>query len=117
MNRIQCSRKSSTMKKWIVCLSIAVWAVGSAGCYKATFVQNPASLDREWTHEEWTSHWFWGLAGEEHVDVQSICPQGVDIVRTGGNFGTDLVGALTLGIYRPRKVYLICSEGSTHINP
>ncbi|MFL5412925.1 MAG: Bor/Iss family lipoprotein, partial [Myxococcales bacterium] len=38
------------------------------------------------------------------------CPRGrVAEVQTGGNLGTGVIYALTLGIYTPRKVYVTCA--------
>src|SRR5689334_18756269 len=80
--------------------------LGGSGCYKATFVEDPKVVaGRE--HDPWTAHFLWGLAGHEYVEVTDYCPDGkVQQIRTGGNFGTAVVGGLTLGIYSPRKVYI-----------
>jgi hypothetical protein len=79
----------------------------TVGCYKATFQQPQATPGA--LHEEWTSFYFWGLAGEEHVDARKFCPAGdVVRVRTGANAGTAVVSLITLGIYMPRKVYVTC---------
>lgn len=80
-----------------------------AGCYKATFHRD-ASVMRSETHEEWTTFWVFGLVGHEQFEVKHFCPSGeATEIRTGGNVGTVLVGALTLGIYTPRKVYVSCA--------
>ncbi|MCU0692597.1 MAG: Bor family protein [Polyangiaceae bacterium] len=66
-------------------------------------------------HEEWTDFYIFGLVGSEEFDVHEFCGEApVAQVRTGGNFGTAIVGAITLGIYSPRKVYVWCqaSEGA-----
>jgi hypothetical protein len=83
----------------------------TGGCYKATFYKN-ASVVKGEEHEEWTDFFVFGLVGTERIDVKRFCPTGeAAVVRTGGNVGTGLVGALTIGIYTPRKVYVTCAAG------
>jgi hypothetical protein len=80
-----------------------------SGCYKATFYKN-ASVVKGEEHEEWTDFFVFGMVGTERIDVNRFCPTGeAAVVRTGGNVGTGLVGALTIGIYTPRKVYVTCA--------
>lgn len=58
-----------------------------------------------------------GIVGTERVDVKKFCPTGdVALVRTGGNVGTGVVGALTIGIYTPRKVYVTCAASGPATN-
>ena len=83
--------------------------LAASGCYKATFYQNP-NVVKGVEHEEWTDFFVFGIVGTQQVDVRQFCPTGdVAMVRTGGNFGTGLIGAITLGIYTPRKVYVSCA--------
>ena len=80
-----------------------------SGCYKATFYKN-ASVVKGEEHEEWTDFFVFGAVGTEQVDVKKFCGNGeAAVVKTGGNVGTGLVGALTIGIYTPRKVYVTCA--------
>lgn len=80
------------------------------GCYRITFVDRSVTPGVE--HDEWTDFFLFGLVGHERVEVSRFCPSGeVAMVRTGGNFGTGLVGVVTLGIYTPRKVYVTCGAG------
>lgn len=93
---------------WLSRLAL-VALLGSTGCYHATFFPDP-SLARGQTHEEWSDFFVFGLVGDEHFDTRSFCPsQEVAMVRTGGNFATGLVSALTIGIYTPRKLYVSCA--------
>ena len=79
------------------------------GCYKATFYKNSSVVKGE-EHEEWTDFFVFGTVGTEHIDVKKFCPTGeAAMVRTGGNVGTGVIGALTIGIYTPRKVYVTCA--------
>jgi hypothetical protein len=91
-------------------------AFASVGCYKTTFVDDPSAVDREPTHEQWTSHFLWGVVGDDDYDATALCPRGASVVRTGGNFGTGVVTVATLGIYSPRKIYVTCADGRTASN-
>lgn len=86
-------------------VSGALWALG--GCYKATFV-NPSVAPGPQV-EEWTDFYVAGLVGREEFDVRRFCPGEVAMIRTGGNVATELVTAITFGIYAPRKLYVACA--------
>lgn len=95
----------------LVGATLLLTALSTMGCYKATFMTDPNVVKGE-EHDEWTDFYIFGLVGTEEFNVKDFCPNGnVAQVRTGGNVGTALVGALTLGIYAPRKVYVTCSAG------
>ena len=83
----------------------------TAGCYKATFVEDPSAAKREPTHEEWSNHYVFGLVGDKEYDTRDWCPNGIAMARTGGNVGTSSLTIVTLGIYAPRKVYVTCADG------
>lgn len=83
--------------------------LGAGGCYKATFIRDPSAV-KGMEHDRWLDYWLWGLVNEQDIDVKQFCPDGrVAQVVTGGNFGSGIVTALTLGIYAPRKVYVTCA--------
>jgi hypothetical protein len=90
------------------CALIACGAIALSGCYKATFIQPKTAAGVE--HDEWTDFFVFGLVGEERRDIAGYCAGEVARVRTGGNFGTGLVSAVTIGIYTPRKVYVTCAD-------
>jgi hypothetical protein len=81
-------------------------------CFKATFNPTPKAASGGTLQEEWTDFFIFGLVGEQNFDAAGMCPSGVAQVRTGGNFGTGLVSALTIGIYTPRKVYVRCNAAA-----
>jgi hypothetical protein len=92
-------------------LALALATLSStAGCYKATFVEDPSAAKREPTHEEWSNHYVFGLVGDKEYDTRDWCPNGVSAARTGGNVGTSALTIVTLGIYAPRKVYVTCAD-------
>jgi hypothetical protein len=81
----------------------------TAGCYKATFYQNPQVTSGD-QHDEWTNFYLFGLVGSESIEVGRYCPpNSVAVVRTGANAGTGFVSIITLGIYTPHKVYVTCA--------
>lgn len=95
------------------------WALavllGLSGCYKATFYQNPYAAPGA-HHESWTAFFIFGLVGSQRIDVREFCgPDELAEVRTGGNFATGLVSALTIGIYTPRKVYVTCAARTAQV--
>lgn len=96
--------------KGVRCLALLL-LLGLAGCYRASFYTDP-KLVRGLEHDRWSDFFLYGLVGNEEVDVHNFC-EGKTIaeVKTGGNFATSLVSALTLGIYTPRKVYVTCAAG------
>ena len=99
------------MKTALATAALGLSLLGStSACYKATFYRD-ATVTRAEAHEQWTNFYVFGLVGNQSIDVHQFCPSGdVAIVQTGGNFGTGLVGVLTLGIYTPRKVYVTCAS-------
>jgi len=83
--------------------------LGSAGCYKATFIRDPSAV-KGMERDQWLNFFIFGIVGEQDLDVRQFCPDGrVAQVETHGNFGTGIVTVLTIGIYAPRKVTVTCA--------
>jgi len=83
--------------------------LATAGCYKATFLRDTNAI-RGVERDKWADFFLFGLVGEVTIDVAEFCPEArVAEVQTGGNLGTGVIYALTLGIYTPRKVYVTCA--------
>lgn len=100
-------------RSWVRAATAALVCLSLSGCYKATFIRDAEAVRGE-EHDQWTTFFLYGLIGTEEVDVKEFCPNGdVAVVRTGGNFGTGFVSAITLGIYTPRKVYVTCAKGGS----
>ena len=60
------------------------------------------------TNEE--TFWFWGLIGEKNYEVNDLCPQGrVYEVRIYNTTLQSTYTMLSLGIYSPRTVTIVCS--------
>ena len=95
------------MQRWLLLLLL----IGQAGCYRASFYTDP-KLVRGLEHDRWTDFFVFGLVGTEVIDVRSFCEgKAIAEVKTGGNFATSFVSAVTFGIYTPRKVYVTCAAG------
>src|SRR5712671_463836 len=83
--------------------------LGSAGCYKATFIRDPNAV-KGVEKDQWLDFWVFGIVGEQNLDVRQFCSDGrVAQIQTHGNFGTGIVSFLTIGIYTPRKVTVTCA--------
>jgi hypothetical protein len=101
------SGKTMGMRRWLLLLLL----IGQAGCYRASFYTDP-KLVRGLEHDQWTDFFVFGLVGTQEIDVRSFCEgKAIAEVKTGGNFATNLVSAVTIGIYTPRKVYVTCAAG------
>ena len=101
------SGNTNGMQRWLLLLLL----MAQAGCYRASFYTDP-KLVRGLEHDRWTDFFVFGLVGKEEIDARSFCEgRPIAEVKTGGNFATSLVSALTIGIYTPRKVYVTCAAG------
>jgi hypothetical protein len=86
----------------------AVTALGSVGCYKATFISSPNAVRGE-EHSTWNSFFLWGLVGSDEVDVKEFCPNGrVASIQTGQNVANWFLAGITFGIYSPRRTLIHC---------
>ena len=95
------------MRHWLLLLLL----IGQAGCYRASFYTDP-KLVRGLEHDRWTDFFVLGLVGTEVIDVRNFCEgRPIAEIKTGGNFATAFVSAVTIGIYTPRKVYVTCAAG------
>jgi hypothetical protein len=87
-----------------------VVALATAGC--ATITANPrgtGKLDTEPTYSQTKSFFFWGLAGEHHVDVQQVCgTKSVAQMQAQDTFVNRILQLITLGIYAPRTAKVWC---------
>jgi hypothetical protein len=99
---------SRCRRHWVRFSAVVCFAM-TAGCYKATFYQDPKLTSGD-EHEQWTNFYLFGLVGTESIDVSRYCPPNrIAMVRTGANAGTGIVSIITLGIYTPHKVYVTCA--------
>ena len=105
------------MKKSLVCASL-ITMLGLAGCASTQHtirvsdkVSMNSYIDYDTVDYEATDHFFFGGVNQESSqDVSNVCPAGkkpAKIVNETRWYQT-LIGYLTLGIYTPRKTYVIC---------
>jgi hypothetical protein len=107
------SRTGATARRFLAAAAL----FATTGCYKVTVIDDRVPPTEDPTHEEWTDFFIFGLVGTEEFDVRAYCSGPASEVRTGGNVGTVVVSALTLGIYTPRKVYIHCPTGAVTLTP
>ena len=60
------------------------------------------------TNEE--TFWFWGLIGEKNYEINDLCPKGrMYELRIYNSILQSTYTMLSLGIYSPRSVTIVCS--------
>ncbi len=91
-------------------IALLTCLVALNGCGYTYHFRDTSQLRGE-EHNKWASYFIFGIAGDYEVNVKEFCPQGAAEVATGSNFGTWIVGVITIGIYSPRKVIIRCSAG------
>lgn len=57
------------------------------------------------------NYFFWGLKGRHAVDLDAACPEGAARWESKATFTNKVLGVITLGIYVPRTVKIVCAEG------
>ncbi len=79
-----------------------------AGC--SVRVQYPQAFPAQKTFTKEVVFWFWGLSEEQHFEVYDLCSGGrvfeIHTHTTGLQYTWTL---LTLGIYSPRQVTIVCA--------
>lgn len=88
-------------------LLVVLAVAGSTGCFKVHMMNE--GIDPKDSHDEWENFFFYGLAGHAQIDTRDFC-KGEEVARIdyGMNFGTWLVGWVSLGIYTPNVVTVTC---------
>ncbi len=94
-------------KRTLASLASAVLLLGSSGCYHS-IVDTGAEPGPVGYHEKWETAWLGGLIAAE-VDAEGICDGPWVRVETQKSFLNGLVSALTLGIYSPHEVEVVCA--------
>ena len=73
-------------------------------------VQYPSEFPSKTIISSESNYWFWGLIGEKMFEVYDLCPQGrVYEVHIHDTFTQSSFTVLTLGIYSPRTITIVCS--------
>lgn len=95
------------------CVLIAALLSGGCG---ATVVRTglPAGRTPEGYDERWHHGFFLGLLDASGpYDVEMLCPHGWSEMRVGVSFWSGAVQYLTLGIYTPSRVTIVCAQTAT----
>lgn len=97
-----------------LCLALAM-----LGCEKATFrnvrdagaakQSNARRAATPQDHTTWEHHFLWGLLLGSEIDVRDYCPAGITRLRTYVDGFTLPLTIVTLGLYTPRRVHLVCA--------
>jgi hypothetical protein len=91
-------------------LAAASLLVVSTGCYHAV-VETGLEPAATAYHEKWEASWFIGLV-PARVEATNLCGGPWARVETQQSFLNGLVSFLTLGIYSPHEVKVVCAAQS-----
>lgn len=89
---------------------LTVTLLSMVGCFKVhVVVPNTIPTD---AHGRWVSGWLWGAVGG-HVDASHYCGgRPIARITTKRSFGNLFVSWITLGIYTPSHVTIVCGQGA-----
>lgn len=91
----------------LVSLASVTLLLVSTGCYHS-IVDTGAQPGPVGYHEKWETAWLGGLIPAE-VDAEGVCGGPWARVETQKSFLNGLVSILTLGIYSPHEVEVVCA--------
>ena len=87
---------------------ILIFVLFLSGCQVQ--LRYPAEFPSETVISNEEIFWFWGLLGEKKYELTDLCPQGrVYELRIHNTWIQNTYTALTLGIYSPRTITIVCS--------
>jgi len=87
---------------------ILIFVLFLSGCQVQ--LRYPAEFPSETVISNEEIFWFWGLIGEKKYELIDLCPQGrVYELRIHNTWMQSTYTALTLGIYSPRTITIVCS--------
>ncbi|MDH3206790.1 MAG: Bor family protein [Gemmatimonadota bacterium] len=85
----------------------------TTACYEHTYTVGLGAPTGAVVYEEWHNHWLGGLIGERNIDVALLCPSGNATIHNEQSFLNGLVEGLTVGIYAPTTVKILCRSGGS----
>lgn len=88
---------------------LALACVTQAGCFHQVFNTGLAPSNTV-VVKAWHPSFIFGLVAGQPVDVRNQCPSGVAIASTRMTFGNGLAGMLTLGLFSPHEVKVVCAS-------
>src|SRR5262245_34947669 len=90
------------------CLGLAVTLLTLVGCFRVHVIV-PITAPSD-AHSQWVNGFLWGAVGGS-VDTARFCgPRPVARVSTKHSAGTIFITFLTLGIYTPSHVTVVCGQ-------
>ncbi|ADN75505.1 Bor family protein [Ferrimonas balearica DSM 9799] len=96
------------MKKTMIMGAVLI---GLTGCSTVTIKPDPTVVvNKTPSYEDSRHFFFWGLAGEERVNVSEVCEGQPAQMQSQQTFLDGLFGGLTLGIYAPHSVKVWCQD-------
>ncbi len=98
--------------RWLPLLGLACFAF--TGCFRVEVrsglppADPPPRYDYSWRHG-----YLFGLVTEDsYLELSRVCPQGWAQLEEQGDLLTGLATVLTLGGYAPRRVTIVCADGT-----
>ena len=104
-----------TVSRALGWLALASIVVICTGCYH-TIVETGLEPGVTAYDEQWETAWLIGLIPAE-VDAREVCGGPWARVETQQSFLNGLVSLLTLGIYSPHEVTIVCAAGQSGTDP
>jgi len=87
---------------------ILMFTVFSGSCHVQ--VQYPSEFPSKTIITTEEDYWFWGFLGEKVYEIYEFCPHGrVYEILIQSTFLQSSLTVLTLGIYSPRTITIVCS--------
>ena len=88
---------------------VVLAALALAGCHAVRYDAGRPESPRRW--EKTIHFWLWGFQGDNRVDLDAACPEGVASMESEATFGGWIAQVATIGFWSPRKVTVVCAEG------
>jgi hypothetical protein len=99
--------RSPTSRFALASLALTMLLLISAGCYHS-IIETGLEPGPTGYYEKWETAWLIGLVPAE-VDAEGVCGGPWARVETQQSFLNGLVTLLTLGIYAPHEVEVVCA--------
>ena len=101
----------SVRKSLCLIVIVAVACIGATSCWKHTYTVGAGAPEGQQIYKKWHSHYLFGLIGDKNVDVTTLCPSGNATVKDQHSFVNQIIQFLTIGIYGPTTVTVLCDDG------
>jgi hypothetical protein len=87
----------------------ALAALALAGCHAVRYDAGRPPSQRRW--EKTIHFWLWGFQGNNRVDLDAACPEGVASFESHATALGWVAQVVTIGFWSPRLVTVVCAEG------